>query len=88
MAAIQDHAYVKLCAQLASELGISLASARRQVDQMAAREGTRDNERRRNLAATLLEEAKRDGDAARQRLNALLRHADERCATPHKNQAH
>ena len=32
MAAIQDQTYVKLCAQLASRLSISLASARRRVD--------------------------------------------------------
>ena len=42
MAAIQDAEYVKLCAQLASALSISLASARRQVDQAAAKEGKRD----------------------------------------------
>ena len=39
MAAIQDPTLVKLCAQLASRLSISLASARRQVEQAAAREG-------------------------------------------------
>ena len=44
MAAIQDQTYVKLCAQLASRLSISLASARRQVEQAAAREGHRDVE--------------------------------------------
>ena len=55
MAAIQDQDYVKRCAQLASVLGISLASARRLVDQKAAREGTRDPERRRVLAEDMLE---------------------------------
>jgi hypothetical protein len=43
---------------------------------MAAREGTRDNERRRTLAATLLEEARRDGEAARARLNTLLSNSE------------
>ena len=46
MASIQDPLYVKLCAQLASKLSISLASARRQVDQAAAEDGKRDFEAR------------------------------------------
>ena len=54
MAAIQDSEYVKLCAQLASRLSISLASARRQVDQAAAREGKRDLEGRRAMALSLI----------------------------------
>ncbi len=55
MAAIQDQEYVKLCAQLASRLSISLASARRRVDQAAAREGRRDVEGRRAMAQSLLD---------------------------------
>ena len=55
MAAIQDQKYVKLCAQLASRLSISLASARRRVDQAAAREGRRDVEGRRAMAQSLLD---------------------------------
>lgn len=55
MAAIQDQNYVKLCAQLASRLSISLASARRRVDQAAAREGRRDVEGRRAMAQSLLD---------------------------------
>ena len=71
MAAIQDHAYVKICAELASLLGISLASARRRVDQTAAKEGTRDPIRRRELAQQMLDEAKRDSDTSG-RLDELL----------------
>ena len=72
MAAIQDQAYVKLCAQLASVLGISLASARRQVDQRAAQEGSRDAEKRRILAAEMLESARADRSDGTNRLDALL----------------
>ena len=71
MAAIQDHAYVKICAELASLLGISLASARRRVDQTAAKEGTRDPIRRRELAQQMLDEASRDSDTSG-RLDELL----------------
>ena len=49
MASIQDPLYVKLCAQLASKLSISLASARRQVDQAAAKDGKRDAEAKKLL---------------------------------------
>ena len=71
MAATQDHAYVKICAELASLLGISLASARRRVDQTAAKEGTRDPIRRRELAQQMLDEARRDSDTSG-RLDELL----------------
>ena len=76
MAAIQDQAYVTLCAQLASVLGISLASARRQVDQRAAQEGTRDPEKRRSLAAQMLDSARSDHADGNKRLDALLSSSD------------
>ena len=44
MAAIQDRDYLRLCAELASLLSISQASARRRVDQQAAKDGARDVE--------------------------------------------
>ena len=75
MAAIQDSAYVKLCAQLASRLSISLASARRRVDQAAAKEGRRDLEGRRAMAQSLIDSLDSDaeGDSnSPERLNALL----------------
>ena len=75
MAAIQDQTYVKLCAQLASRLSISLASARRRVDQAAAR-GRRDVEGRRAMAQSLLDaldnNAEESGAESPERLNALL----------------
>ena len=76
MAAIQDQEYVKLCAQLASRLSISLASARRRVDQAAAREGRRDVEGRRAMAQSLLDaldDNSSDSTAENSdRLNSLL----------------
>ena len=72
MAAIQDSAYVKLCAQLASRLSISLASARRQVDQAAAREGKRDLEGRRAMAKSMLAALESDDEGSTDRLTSLL----------------
>ncbi|MAX88472.1 MAG: hypothetical protein CMO00_02440 [Synechococcus sp. SAT82] len=76
MAAIQDQNYVKLCAQLATRLSISLASARRRVDQAAAREGRRDVEGRRAMAQSLLDALDNDTDESNadnpERLNSLL----------------
>ena len=76
MAAIQDQNYVKLCAQLATRLSISLASARRRVDQAAAREGRRDVEGRRAMAQSLLDALDNNTDESNadnpERLNSLL----------------
>ena len=72
MAAIQDSEYVKLCAQLASRLSISLASARRQVDQAAAREGKRDLEGRRAMAQSMLTDLESNDEGSVERLNTLL----------------
>ena len=72
MAAIQDPTLVKLCAQLASRLSISLASARRQVDQAAAREGSRDLEGRRAMAQSMLTALDSNGEGSVDRLTALL----------------
>ena len=72
MAAIQDSAYVKLCAQLASRLSISLASARRQVDQAAAREGKRDLEGRRAMAQSMLAALESDDEGSADLLTSLL----------------
>tara|TARA_Y100001968_G_scaffold208870_1_gene191967 strand:- start:165 stop:338 length:174 start_codon:yes stop_codon:yes gene_type:complete len=42
MPLIEDHDYLKICAQLASSLSISISAARRKVEVEAAREGTKD----------------------------------------------
>ncbi len=58
MAAIEDHSYLKICAQLASCLSISIASARRKVELVAARDGIRDLSARKAIAERLLEQAR------------------------------
>ena len=58
MAVIQDHEYLKLCAQLASYLSISQASARRKVDLVAAKEDARDLKARKEIAERLLNKAR------------------------------
>tara|TARA_Y100001968_G_C19427418_1_gene755156 strand:+ start:774 stop:1040 length:267 start_codon:yes stop_codon:yes gene_type:complete len=54
MPAIEDHSYLKICAQIASRLSISLASARRKVEIIASQSGVRDLESRTELAEKLL----------------------------------
>ncbi len=58
MAALEDHDYLKVCAQLASCLSISIAAARRKVELLANREGTRDLAARKKIAKGLLKQAK------------------------------
>ncbi|MFL0768952.1 MAG: hypothetical protein AB8B70_07730 [Prochlorococcus sp.] len=67
MAAIQDHEYVKRCAELASLMGISLASARKQVELAAAREGGKDLAQRKAIAERLVHAAQalpQDGEGS------------------------
>ncbi len=54
MTPIEDHAYLKLCAKLAACKSISLASARRQVELAAMRDGVRDLDGRKALAEGLI----------------------------------
>ena len=74
MAAIQDRDYLRLCAELASLLSISQASARRRVDQQAARDGARDVVTRKAVAHCLLEAAKAEQEqsSAGRNLDTLL----------------
>ncbi len=60
MPAIQDHDYLRLCAELATELGISQSSARRRVELAANKTGVKDLNARKALATTLLEEAQNE----------------------------
>ena len=57
MAAPLDKDYVTACGRLATALSISIASARRKVDLVAAREGVRDAEGRTLIAQRLLLES-------------------------------
>ena len=76
MASIQDHAYLKICADIASCLSISLASARRKVELLAAQEGVTSSQARKEIAERLLLEIRanydKEGDTAAENLDHLL----------------
>ena len=54
MPPIEDQAYMKLCAELASCQTISLSSARRQVEIAAAKKGVKDLNNRKLIAEALI----------------------------------
>ncbi len=54
MPLIEDHHYLKICAQLASSLSISISAARRKVEVAAAKEGKKDLQSRKEIANKLL----------------------------------
>ena len=56
MPLIEDHHYLKICAQLASSLSISIAAARRKVEGAAAKEGKKDLQSRKELAQKILDQ--------------------------------
>ena len=72
MAAPQDKDFVTACGRLARALSISIASARRKVDLVAAREGVRDVPGRLLIAERLLLETQGVGAQSRQLLDVLL----------------
>ena len=76
MASIQDPLYVKLCAQLASKLSISLASARRQVDQAAAKDGKRDVEAKKLLVQSMLDALDQEDSDHAATLDELLKDSE------------
>ena len=56
MPLIEDHHYLKICAQLASLLSISISSARRKVEVAAAKEGKKDLQSRKEIAQNILDQ--------------------------------
>ena len=76
MASIQDPLYVKLCAQLASKLSISLASARRQVDQAAAKDCKRDAEAKKLLVQSMLDALDQEDTDHAATLDELLKNSE------------
>ncbi len=58
MTPLEDHLYIKRCADLARYFSISIASARRQVELAAARDGVKDLNAKRDIAERLLNEAR------------------------------
>ncbi len=67
-----DRAYATVTGQLATLLGVSIAAARRRVDQQAAREGTRSPDERITIAKRMIQEAQGGARAQGQLLDALL----------------
>ena len=55
MPLIEDHHYLKICAQLASSLSISISAARRKVEVAAAKEGKKDLQSRKEIAQRILD---------------------------------
>ncbi|MCP9775998.1 hypothetical protein KBY58_02645 [Cyanobium sp. HWJ4-Hawea] len=72
MAGIPDRAYNGACGKLASQLGISLASARRKVEVRAAQQDIRDSQAKLALAEQLLAEALAGGENNHELLTSLL----------------
>ena len=56
MPLIEDHHYLKICAQLASSLSISISAARRKVEVAAAKEGNKDLQSRKEIAQKILDQ--------------------------------
>ena len=77
MPLIEDHHYLKICAQLASALSISIAAARRKVEVAAAKEGKKDLQSRKEIAQKILdqtiEDDKQHSDSAAASFDQLLK---------------
>ena len=56
MPLIEDHHYLKICAQLASSLSISISAARRKVEVAATKEGKKDLQSRKEMAQKILDQ--------------------------------
>ena len=57
MSSIKEHDYLKICAQLASVLSISISAAKKKIDLACARKGVKEIANRKKIAEQLLEEA-------------------------------
>ena len=77
MPLIEDHHYLKICAQLASSLSISISAARRKVEVAAAKEGKKDLQSRKEIAQKILdqiiEEDKIQNESASASFDQLLK---------------
>ena len=77
MPLIEDHHYLKICAQLASALSISIAAARRKVEVAAAKEGKKDLQSRKEIAQKILdqtiEDDKQHSDSSSASFDKLLK---------------
>ena len=77
MPLIEDHHYLKTCAQLASSLSISISAARRKVEVAAAKEGKKDLQSRKAIAQKILDqvldEDKKQSNSASASFDELLK---------------
>tara|TARA_Y100001968_G_C19147376_1_gene614478 strand:+ start:334 stop:603 length:270 start_codon:yes stop_codon:yes gene_type:complete len=77
MPLIEDHHYLKVCAQLASSLSISISAARRKVEVAAAKEGKKDLQSRKDIAQKILDQTNQEGktpsDSASASFDRLLK---------------
>ena len=77
MPLIEDHHYLKICAQLASSLSISIAAARRKVEVAAAKDGKKDLQSRKEIAQNLLnqiiEDDQKQSNSASESFDQLLK---------------
>ncbi len=58
MSSIKEHDYLKVCAELASCLTISIAAAKKKIDLLAAKQGAKDISSRKEIATKLLQEVR------------------------------
>ena len=77
MPGIPDRSFNAACGHLATQLGISLAAARRRVEILAAKEGLRDTPAKLALAERLLEETRASGLDRGQLFDGQLRSVGE-----------
>ncbi len=72
MSGIKEHDYLKVCAQLASCLSISIASAKKKIDVAASQQGVRDISARKRIAEKLLEEATKRSLSEQKKITSQL----------------
>jgi len=76
MTPIEDKDYLRICADLAKNLSVSLAAAKRQVELSAAKQGSRDIQSRKTIAEDLLrksqENLQKGKDSSAKQLDVLL----------------
>ena len=76
MPLIEDHHYLKICAELASTLSISIAAARRKIEVAAAKEGKKDLQSRKEIAQKILnqtlENEEKQNDSTSKSFDQLL----------------
>ncbi|WP_216904973.1 hypothetical protein [Synechococcus sp. CCY 9618] len=77
MPGIPDRSFNAACGRLATHLGVSLASARRRVEILAAQEGLRDTAAKVALAEKLLDETRASGLDRGQLFDGQLRSVGE-----------